>query len=63
MIDQEDERRQLEIEVKITKEFQVLYNLLLASDLPEAEEALGHVAEAKAIWEKDTGSIDLEDFK
>jgi len=54
---QEEEARQIEIENNIDKMFQQLYDSLNVSDRIEAEEVLGHVAEAKAIWEQDTGSF------
>ena len=57
-MDQEQEHKQMQIETEIGKTFKKLYDLLLASDKIEAEEALGCVAEGKARWEADKGSFD-----
>lgn len=37
-----------------------LYALLLSSDRLEADEVLGLISEAKAVWENDVGSFDTE---
>jgi len=60
-MDQEEEIRQMGIEKAINKAFDVLYTVLQLSDRIEAEESLGMVAEAKAVWENDAGSSDKED--
>jgi len=51
-MDQENEYKQMTIEEEISKTFQNLYDLLQVSDRVEAEEALGHIAQAKEIWDK-----------
>lgn len=56
-MNQEEETRQIELEKEINKTFQKLYDDLNASDRIEAEEALGHLSVAKAIWEQDAGSF------
>jgi hypothetical protein len=55
MIDQENEHRQMKIEKQIGQQLESLYNLLLASDRPNAEGTLGFVAQAKAEWEEGDG--------
>lgn len=41
----------------ITEKLQELYDLLSDSNELVAEEVLGLIAEAKALWEGDTGSF------
>ena len=38
---------------EISKAFYVLYALLLKEQIPEAEEVLGYVAQAQAIWDNE----------
>ena len=58
MADQQNEHYQIELESEISKTFNKLYTLLESSDKIEADESMGHVAEGKAIWENDTGSVE-----
>jgi hypothetical protein len=60
MIDQQNEYLQAKIERAIYNKLNELYGLLLESDRLEASEVLGIVAEAKAVWENDTGSFGEE---
>jgi hypothetical protein len=57
MIEQREEQVQMMVESAIIKGLQLAYNNLLCSDRPEAEEHLGKVAEMKAFWEGDKGSV------
>ena len=61
MIDQENEYRHMHLEAQITRKLTELYGLLSQSDRIEAEDALGHIANAQAIWLNDDGSFDLGD--
>ena len=56
-MDQAEETRQMEIEKDIGKNFDDIYKALQTSDNIKAEEVLGHIAVAKAIWEDDEGSF------
>ncbi len=51
MLDQENEHQQMEIEASIRRCLNELYELLQMSDVVEAEEQLGYIAEFKAFWE------------
>lgn len=61
MINQENEYRQIELEQEITDYLNGLYALLQSSDRVEADEVLGLVAHAKAVWENDLASFDTEE--
>jgi len=54
--DSEHERKQIDLEKKIQKHLNELYEMLRLSDRIEAEGALGYVAQAKAEWEDGDGS-------
>lgn len=55
--DQANEQLQMKVEAMIIKGLDLAYKNLLISDRPEAEEHLGKVAEMKAFWEGDKGSV------
>lgn len=59
-MDQEEEYRMMAVERDIVEHLTALYILLQCSDDPKAEEHLGHIAEMKAYWEGDSGSVDGE---
>lgn len=44
--------------MNITELLQRLYDLLEKTDTMKAEETLGFIAQAKAIWEEDASSVD-----
>jgi hypothetical protein len=56
-MDQANEQLQMKVEAMIVKGLNMAYNNLLCSDRPEAEEHLGIIAQMKAFWEGDTGSV------
>ena len=55
--DQQNEQLQMRVEALIRTGLNIAYKNLLCSDRPEAEEHLGKVAEMKAFWEGDKGSV------
>lgn len=59
-LDQENEHRQMKHEAKIRKCLNTLYELLLASDDPQAEDQAGFIAKFKAYWEGEHSTFDEE---
>ena len=59
-MDQEHEDKQLHLESEISTIFQTLYDDLQLSDREDVDEIIGHLAVAKAKWDREDGSFDKD---